>query len=84
MLEEFLNLPEKAVISLDKLRYIKEYCITHNLTHFIFGARNENSRVQRIFQHVGFEAIGSENVFHIPSLLSSASDSCMERNIDCS
>lgn len=55
---------------LDKLRFIKEYCLTHQLTHFVFGARNENSRVQRIFQHVGFEAVGSENVFHIPSLLS--------------
>ena len=25
--------------------------------------------MQRIFQHVGFQAHGSENVFHIPSLL---------------
>jgi hypothetical protein len=55
---------------LDKLRFIKEYCIRHSLEHFIFGARNENSRVQQIFQHVGFEAVGSENVFHIASLLS--------------
>jgi hypothetical protein len=55
---------------LDKLRYIKEYCIDHQLEHFIFGARNENAEVQRIFQYVGFQPVGSENVFHVASLLS--------------
>ena len=55
---------------LDKLRYIKEMCVEKKLTHFVFGARNENSDVQRIFHHVGFQGIGSENTFHIASLLS--------------
>ncbi len=54
---------------LDKLRYIKHFCIDNKLERFIFGARNENAQVQRIFQHVGFQPTGSENVFHIPSLL---------------
>ena len=58
---------------LDKLRYIKEYCIKNNLQNFIFGARNENAEVQRIFQYVGFNAIGSENVFHVPALLTATS-----------
>ena len=59
----------KSGYFLDKLRYIKEFCIEHKLEHFVFGARNENAAVQRIFQYVGFQALGSENVFHIPSLL---------------
>jgi hypothetical protein len=54
---------------LDKLRYIKEFCLKNRLENFIFGARNENADVQRIFQYVGFQPRGSENVFHIPSLL---------------
>lgn len=58
----------------DWIRFAKEYCITHQLKYFIFGARNENSGVQRIFQYAGCEAIGSENVFHIPSLLSFGSE----------
>lgn len=55
---------------LDMLRYIKIYCVEHQLSHFLFGARNENAEVQKIFQEVGFKALGSENVFHIPALLS--------------
>lgn len=55
---------------LDKLRYIKHYCLNNHLQHFIFGARNENAGVQRIFQYVGFQPIGCENVFHIAPLLS--------------
>ena len=58
----------------DWIRFAKEYCITHQLKYFIFGARNENNGVQRIFQYAGCEAIGSENVFHIPSLLSHRSE----------
>lgn len=54
---------------LDKLRYIKQYCISNNLAHFMFGARNENAAVQRIFQFAGFQPVGSENVFHIAALL---------------
>ena len=59
----------KSGYFLDKLRYIKEFCLHHHLEHFIFGARNENAEVQKIFQYVGFQGRGSENVFHIPSLL---------------
>lgn len=55
---------------LDKLRFIKQYCLDNGLPYFIFGARNENAAVQRIFQHVGFQPIGCENVFHMASLLS--------------
>lgn len=66
---------------LDMLRYIKEFCIERQLEHFIFGARNENSEVQRIFQFVGFRAIGSENVFHIPSLLSYSKIEPVEKEI---
>lgn len=59
----------KSHYFLDMLRYIKEFCIDRRLEYFIFGARNENAEVQRIFQFAGFTATGSENVFHIPSLL---------------
>jgi hypothetical protein len=59
----------KSGYFLDKLRYIKEFCVRNNLGHFVFGARNENADVQRIFQFVGFQARGSDNVFHIPGLL---------------
>ena len=50
---------------LDMLIFIKNYCLDNNLSHFAFGARNENAEVQRIFQHVGFQPTGTENVFHI-------------------
>lgn len=59
----------KSGYFLDQLRYIKEFCIHHNLEHFIFGARNENGEAQRVHQFAGFQPIGSDNVFHIPSLL---------------
>ncbi|HUH73269.1 MAG TPA: hypothetical protein VLZ75_02570 [Chitinophagales bacterium] len=55
---------------LDMLRYIKNYCVDQKLSHFVFGARNENAIVQKIFQDVGFRPIGSENVFHILSFMS--------------
>ena len=55
---------------LDKLRYIQEFCVNNKLEHFVFGARNEYNPAQRIFQFVGFQPVGSDNVFHIPSLLS--------------
>lgn len=67
---------------LDKLRYIKEYCIDHGLENFLFGARNENSEVQGIFQFVGFRSYGSENVFHIPSLLSYSRTAPMIKEIN--
>jgi hypothetical protein len=55
---------------LDMLRYIRRFCLEHDLPHFLFGARNENAYVQKIFQEVGFKAMGSENVFHLLPLLS--------------
>lgn len=60
---------------LDMLRFIKRYCVAHDLPYFVFGARNENAYVQKIFQEVGFKAIGSENVFHITPLLSASQQS---------
>lgn len=64
---------------LDMLRYIKNHCVDHHLSHFHFGARNENAYVQKIFQDVGFKAVGTENVFHIVPLLSySTSESILE------
>jgi hypothetical protein len=53
----------------DMLAYIKNYCLQNNLSHFVFGARNENAKVQKIFHAAGFIPVGSENVFHIVSLL---------------
>ena len=35
----------KSGYFLDKLRYIKRFCVDHHLEHFIFGARNENAEV---------------------------------------
>jgi len=61
---------QKGGYFLDMLRYIRQYCIRHDLHYFLFGARNENAQVQKIFQEVGFKACGSENVFHLPALLS--------------
>lgn len=55
---------------LDMLRYIRRFCVDHTLPHFLFGARNENAEVQRIFHEQGFVPTGTENVFHIASLLS--------------
>lgn len=54
---------------LDKLRFIKLYCLEHRLDRFLFGARNENPGVQRIFQYVGFQPVGTDNVFHLPLFL---------------
>lgn len=54
----------------DMLVFIKKYCLEHGLAHFVFGARNENAEVQRIFHFAGFLPVGSENVFHIVPLIS--------------
>lgn len=54
---------------LDMQRYIKNYCIDHDLGEFWFGARNENSRVQTIFQMEGYLPVGTENVYHVLPLL---------------
>lgn len=53
----------------DEMNFKKEYCIKNGFESFTFGARNENAAVQRIFQHLGFETAGNDNVFHITSLL---------------
>jgi RimJ/RimL family protein N-acetyltransferase len=53
----------------DMLVFIKNYCWQEGLSHFVFGARNENSKVQKIFQNAGFIPVGSENVFHVVSFL---------------
>lgn len=54
----------------DEMNFKKEYCIKHGIEFFTFGARNENASVQRIFQHLNFQTIGTDNVFHISPLLS--------------
>lgn len=54
----------------DMLAFIKNHCLEKGLSHFVFGARNENAQVQRIFHHAGFVPIGSENVFHLTPMLS--------------
>lgn len=54
---------------LDEMNFKKEYCLKHNIEYFTFGARNENAAVQRLFQFLGFETAGNDNVFQIPSLL---------------
>lgn len=64
---------------LDMLRYIKNFCINNKLDYFAFGARNENSYVQKIFQNQGFTPIGTENVFHILSMLSLSQTECEVR-----
>lgn len=60
----------KGGFFLDKLSYIKKYCKENGLKNFVFGARNENAEVQRIFQYVGFQPVGSDNVFHLAPMLS--------------
>lgn len=54
----------------DMLAYIKNFCLDKGLSHFVFGARNENAQVQKIFHNAGFIPIGTDNVFHIVSLIS--------------
>ena len=54
----------------DMQEYIRRFCLNNDLTYFCFGARNENGRVQTIFRRYGYEAYGTDNVFHIPCLLS--------------
>jgi hypothetical protein len=60
----------KGKYFLDMLTYIKSFCVNNNLPYFLFGARNENPIVQKIFHEVGFAPIGTENVFHILPFLS--------------
>jgi hypothetical protein len=54
----------------DMQEYIRRFCIRNNLTYFAFGARNENRRVNGIFQQFGYRAVDADNVFHLAPLLS--------------
>ncbi|HNF48933.1 MAG TPA: hypothetical protein PKO18_04920 [Chitinophagales bacterium] len=54
----------------DMQEFIKRYCIQNQLTYFCFGARNENSRAQHIFQKYGYQRESMEYVFHLPLFLS--------------
>lgn len=58
----------------DMQEYIRRFCVKNNLTYFAFGARNENRRVNGIFQKFGYVAVDADNVFHIASLLSHTTD----------
>lgn len=53
----------------DMQEYIRRFCVEHKLKYFAFGARNENRRVNEIFQKFGYKAVDADNVFHIASLL---------------
>lgn len=55
----------------DMQEYIRRFCIKNNLKYFCFGARNENRRVNSIFQKYGYHASDADNVFHIAALLHS-------------
>ena len=56
----------------DMQEYIRRFCVDNHLKYFCFGARNENSRVQSIFQKFGYKATITENIFHIVPLLSAS------------
>ena len=58
----------------DMQEYIRRFCIENKLAYFCFGARNENRRVNSIFQKYGYKAIAADNVFHIASMLSYSKD----------
>lgn len=68
----------------DEMNFKKEYCIKHGLTYFTFGARNENAAVQKIFQHLNFQTIGSDNVFHIAPLLTHSMKTPITKTFDFS
>lgn len=54
----------------DMQEYIRRFCLDHRLTYFCFGARNENRRVNGIFQQYGYRAVDADNVFHLVPMLS--------------
>ena len=58
----------------DMQEYIRRFCVENNLKYFAFGARNENRRVNGIFQKFGYVAVDADNVFHIASLLSHSNE----------
>ncbi len=55
---------------IDMQEYIRRFCIKNSLEFFCFGARNENGRVQSIFQEFGYTPFASDNIFHITPFLS--------------
>lgn len=63
----------------DMQEYIRRFCLDNGLRYFCFGARNENSRVQSIFNEFGYRAYGTENVFHILPLLSATTSKPVSR-----
>lgn len=58
----------------DMQEYIRRFCVENNLKYFAFGARNENRRVNGIFQKFGYVAVDADNVFHIVPLLTFSND----------
>lgn len=58
----------------DTQEFMRTFCLANHLDYFAFGARNENRRVNSIFQKFGYVAIDVDNVFHIASLLSHSLD----------
>lgn len=50
---------------IDMQEYIRRYCLENGLTHFDFGARNENYRVNKIFLDYGYTPSHIEYVYHI-------------------
>lgn len=54
----------------DMQEYIKRYCLEKGISYFCFGARNENRRVQYIFQKYGYLKESTDHVFHIVPMLS--------------
>lgn len=58
----------------DMQEYIRRFCVENNLKYFAFGARNENRRVNEIFQKFGYVAVDADNVFHIVPLLTFSND----------
>jgi len=68
----------------DMLTFIRNYCVDNGLPRFLFGARNENAQVQRIFEQVGFSSIGNDNVFHILPMITWSSQPIDETIINVS
>jgi|GEM_PF-1393795 len=68
----------------DMLTFIRNYCVDNGLPKFLFGARNENAQVQRIFERVGFSSIGNDNVFHILPMITWSSQPIDETIINVS
>jgi len=64
----------------DMQEYIRRFCVENKLTYFAFGARNENRRVNGIFQKFGYVAIDADNVFHIAPLLSFSNNKKIIKN----